>query len=103
MAYEMERYCACGCWQEYQFEDGELEGLAAHVCTFHMHKLSEYLDTLGIDKQPEGQYTLTLGRATDARLTDDYGNITRAPYSTTRGAATDPYSDGPDFFEGAEI
>jgi len=57
-----ERYCACGCWQEFVFEGGELEELSAHVCTYHMAKLSEYLDNLGIDKAPTGQYTLSLER-----------------------------------------
>lgn len=71
MGYDIDRYCACGCWHESRFENGELEELAAHVCTYHMERLREYLENLGIDNTPEGQYTLTLEGTSRSEVSHD--------------------------------
>jgi len=65
---EIDRYLACGCWHESAYEGGVLEELQAHICEHHMVELRGYLDSLGLDKNPEGQYTLTFETQVDHKV-----------------------------------
>jgi len=65
---EIDRYLACGCWHEAVFEAGDLEELQAHICEHHMVTLRGYLDALGIDNAPEGQYSLTFQTQVDHKV-----------------------------------